>query len=153
MLIFQGVQETTTKNVSKEPPKTACFSRHFPNLRRRGVPGWCLSTGCVLIFFRRWKNFGETWHSWTSWWFEWKKQYYLQSEFWWDMLVPWRVPLITIISSWWFRFNPFEKYDRQNGSFPQVGRDENKKIFELKQPSLRLEVLMNVKELKVCFPV
>ena len=49
--------------------------------------------------------------------------------------------------------NPFEKYARQNASFPQVGRDENKKIFELPPPSLRLEVLMNVKELKVCFPV
>ena len=32
--------------------------------------------------------------------------------------------------SWWFRFNPFEKYARQIGSFPQVGMKIPKNMFQ-----------------------
>ena len=136
----QLIEQTPTRNHHqkrfKRATKTAFFRVPKPSEKRSRM---------MFIHWLR-PQTSASWHSLTSWWFEWQKVQQIWK--WSDIYI-----YTYYLSSWWFRFNPFEKYDRQNGSFPQVGRDENKKIFELPPPSLRLEVLMNVKELKVLFPV
>ena len=40
-----------------------------------------------------------------------------------------------VFSSWWLSPNPFEKYDRQSGSWNPRDRGEHEKIFEVSPPS------------------
>ena len=83
----------------------------------------------------------------TSWWFEWKKVQQIWK--WSDIYI------YTYISYLVGGFKVSTHLKNMLVKMDHVPRltGWKLKIFELPPPSLRLEVLMSVKELKVCFPV